>query len=208
MSVGEGIYWCLADAAPDRPLGHVQVFRLDQPAFAGSAELGYWLLPAARGLGVMGRAVDLVRRFAFGGPAEVGWACTAWPQAPTPTTLRRTGCCGGPASGRSPGSARSWHTRVSPTDGLLWELLRDGPVRSAPTIEGRRVRLRGWRLGTAPGWSRVLRPGDRAVARRAPAPVRTERRPGFLSNALETTARGHTVHWALADPPTTRPSAR
>lgn len=202
MSVGEGIYWCLADAASDRPLGHVQVFRLDQPAFAGSGELGYWLLPAARGLGIMGRAVDQARRFAFAAPAEGGLglhrlaAGTDADNAASNRVLRRAGF--------RP-IAREHEIMAHPgephSDGLLWELLRDGPARSAPVIEGRRVRLRGWRLGDS---ARVVEgccdPVTAQWLGALPRPYGPNDALEFLSNALATTARGTTVHWALADP--------
>ena len=87
------------------------------------------------------------------------------------------------------------------SDGLLWELLRDGPARTAPVIEGRQVRLRGWRLGDS---ARVVEgccdPVTAQWLGALPRPYGPNDALEFLSNALATTARGTTVHWALADP--------
>lgn len=65
MAQSSGIYWCIADPDIDEPLGHVQVQRLDADYTRGTGELGYWLHPSARGLGLLQEALDLVIAHAF-----------------------------------------------------------------------------------------------------------------------------------------------
>jgi len=59
---GAGVYWCAADDA-DRCVGWFGLMDLDRAA--GSAEVGYWVHPAARGRGVATAAVTLVTAHAF-----------------------------------------------------------------------------------------------------------------------------------------------
>lgn len=66
---GQVTNWCIADLATDRALGHMLL--IDENQEAGSAEIGYQLLPSARGRGVATRAGRLVLAHAFG-PTERG----------------------------------------------------------------------------------------------------------------------------------------
>lgn len=56
---GEGVFWCLADPGDDSVFGAIHVFRLGRPR-RPAGRVGYWLLPAARGRGVLAEALDLV----------------------------------------------------------------------------------------------------------------------------------------------------
>lgn len=82
MALGESVHWCIADPGldpgrdpgsdpADRPVGRIQLFRMDHAASAGNAMLGFTLLPAARGQGVLARTLDLLVPHAFA-PRERG----------------------------------------------------------------------------------------------------------------------------------------
>lgn len=58
-----GVYWCAADTY-DACVGSFGLMSIDLAA--GSAEVGYWVHPAARGRGVATTAVRLVCAYAFG----------------------------------------------------------------------------------------------------------------------------------------------
>lgn len=67
-ATGSGITWALADPDDDRMLGVVTAFDLDAE---GTAEVGYWTHPEARGRGLATEACALVVRHCFV-PAEDG----------------------------------------------------------------------------------------------------------------------------------------
>lgn len=69
---GQGIVWCIADAASDRPLGAMLVFSPSGPLSEPGAELGYFLYPSARGRGVATAAGDLAVEHAFAPLAKGG----------------------------------------------------------------------------------------------------------------------------------------
>jgi RimJ/RimL family protein N-acetyltransferase len=55
--------WAVVDAGTGELLGSVSLHSIDREQ--GTAEVGYWTAPAARGRGVAGRAVDAACRWAF-----------------------------------------------------------------------------------------------------------------------------------------------
>lgn len=67
-ATGSGITWALADPDNDRMLGVVTAFDLDAE---GTAEVGYWTHPVARGRGLATEACGLLVRHCFV-PAEHG----------------------------------------------------------------------------------------------------------------------------------------
>jgi ribosomal-protein-alanine N-acetyltransferase len=58
---GNGLVWCIADAADDRCLGSIGLEGLG--SYAPRAEIGYWAHPQARGRGLVTDAVRLVTRY-------------------------------------------------------------------------------------------------------------------------------------------------
>lgn len=61
-AVGGGYNWCIADRATDHALGSAVLFGAELSS--GSAELGYQLVPSARGRGAAKHAAGLVTEFA------------------------------------------------------------------------------------------------------------------------------------------------
>ncbi|AIG76500.1 Hypothetical protein AJAP_18160 [Amycolatopsis japonica] len=55
--------WAVVDAREDRPVGQVGLRAIS--LFEASAQLSYWVLPAARGAGIAGDAVAALTRWAF-----------------------------------------------------------------------------------------------------------------------------------------------
>ncbi|HYQ33687.1 MAG TPA: GNAT family N-acetyltransferase, partial [Lapillicoccus sp.] len=64
-AAGNTLTCAVADATTDRLLGGVDIGRLDVPLFAGTGILGFWLLPDARGGGVVGKALELLIPYAW-----------------------------------------------------------------------------------------------------------------------------------------------
>lgn len=70
-AAGTGAFWCLADPADDTCIGSLAVMGIVRGPGVAHAEVGYWLLPAARGRGVMTEAVRLGAQYALS-PATAG----------------------------------------------------------------------------------------------------------------------------------------
>ena len=64
-SLGTKVTWAVADRDTDRLVANVGFFRLIDPMFPGTAEIGYWSHPDARGRGLLGEAVELAIDHAF-----------------------------------------------------------------------------------------------------------------------------------------------
>ena len=68
-SEGTRMSWCVADRESDQALGNVALFQFEPD---GTAEVGYWAHPTARGRGVLSRSVRLVADWALA-PAPRGF---------------------------------------------------------------------------------------------------------------------------------------
>lgn len=68
MARGTDLHWMIADPQSDLLLGTVSLMHLQD----GTAEVGYWAHPEARGRGVMTEAVRLAARHAFIDPEDGG----------------------------------------------------------------------------------------------------------------------------------------
>jgi RimJ/RimL family protein N-acetyltransferase len=71
MAIGTGIEWCIADLETDRALGSAVLFSRDGSLTGDVAEVGYQLLPSARGRGVAKAAARLVIDHALA-PTDAG----------------------------------------------------------------------------------------------------------------------------------------
>jgi RimJ/RimL family protein N-acetyltransferase len=157
-AAGSSVSWAIADPYTDDLLGGLDLARLDVALFAGTGVLGYWLLPAARGRRVAGRALELLVPYAFRPTDEGGLglhqitAGCAVDNRASARVLRRAGFA-------SVGTERqALLVNGAPEDELVFDLLatdnrdeqRVEPGR-IPVIETDRFRLRPWRADDIPG---------------------------------------------------------
>jgi RimJ/RimL family protein N-acetyltransferase len=125
MASGTGIDWAIADAASDRALGQMTVFARGSTLTGDAAEIGYQLVPSARGKGIAKEACRLAIAHAFA-PQDRGGlglrrltAETAADNAASNAVLRAAGFT---QFGRE--HATDLLPDGSFEDGLHWELLR------------------------------------------------------------------------------------
>lgn len=71
-SLGQELTWAVVDRDTDRFVADVGFFRLADKMCPGSAEIGFWAHPDARGQGLVGEAVRLALGHAFRPKAEGG----------------------------------------------------------------------------------------------------------------------------------------
>ena len=164
MAHGGGVYWCIADPDLGEPLGHVQIEGLNVDFTRGTGQLGYWLRPGSRGLGILQEALDLVTAHAFAprtddaGASGLGLhrlqAGTDIGNRSSARALRRAGF-------RQVATERAVLARPDgePAGALTFEMLR-GDDRLAQSIEPAVVpTLRTARLVLRP-WAATDRPGE------------------------------------------------
>ncbi|GAA4408519.1 hypothetical protein GCM10023168_26050 [Fodinibacter luteus] len=126
MSLGVMLSWCVADAATDAALGEVLVFVTEGTLDDDTAELGYQVLPSARGRGVATAAARVVVEHAFVPRADGGLgmrrlvAQTADDNVASNVVLDRLGFT---IWGRETAADVLPDGRA--VDALHWELLRD-----------------------------------------------------------------------------------
>lgn len=124
MASGQGIYWCIADAETDLPLGLAILFDREGTLGPLTGEVGYWLYPRARGRGVMGATMRLLVEHAFTPESKGGLglrrltAGTAADNEASNSVLRRAGF---EVWGREPAVDELPDGTLA--DGLHWYLL-------------------------------------------------------------------------------------
>ncbi len=204
-AAGNTLSCAVADAATDRLLGGVDIGRLDVPLFAGTGTLGFWLLPDARGGGVVGKALELLIPYAWRpvddgglGLYQLTAGCAAGNRA-SARALRRAGFA-------LVGTERqAIRVDESADDALVFDLLAsdDRDARRVqpgrlPVIETEQFRLRPWTSGDVPDPDegpdpaslRYMPPGAHPDASTFPAWLRRRE--------LGQDADEH-LNWAIAD---------
>ncbi len=218
MARGEGVRWCLADRASDAVLGHLELTGLRHPGHPGTGRLRHWLLPAARGRGLLGEALSLLAGHAFAIRAEDDHAGAGGlglhrvlaqadlDDLASQRVLRRAGF-------REVALLRE--TRAATTDSpahdeALFELLRTDDVAAqsisplaVPDLETARVRLRSWREDDAPRVDDVL---DADAARWVPERgIPTPQTfSAWLRRRRRLADRRLALNWCIADRATDR----
>ena len=201
---GESIVWAITDPATGAVLGCIEVFRLNHPGRGRSGMVGYWVLPAARGRGVLARAVDAVVAHAFMdveasglGVPRLAAGC-AQDNLASAGVLRRAGF-------REIGTERILLPSGEEDANLLFDVLatddragqRVHPARP-PVLETDHLRLRPWRDtdGPAPGDG-----PDDASRRFMPAGAHPDGEgfPAWLRLRRGQMAQGDSVNWCVAD---------
>lgn len=212
MAGGEAIVWCVADARTDRPLGGIQLFRMNLPMLRGSAMLAYWLQQSARGRGHAAAALELLVSHAFSSPSDGGLG------------LRRIGANADVENLASQRVLRAGGFRAigtvsglpayddgSVSDEVEFELLstddRDSQRARAlpvPTLRTARLVLRAWSEQDAPATE--PEPDSQAAAAMGvePRPPAAGYRSWLLRERSDELA-GTGVEWCIVDAGTERP---
>ncbi len=156
-AAGYAVVCAIADAATGELLGGVDLSRLAVPLFAGTAVVGFWLLPEGRGRGAVSTALELLIPYAWQpvpdgglGLHQLTAACAVGNRA-SARVLRRAGFA-------LAGTERQQIRVDGMTDDLLvFDLLATDDreaqrVRPAslPVIETARFRLRPWTAEDVP----------------------------------------------------------
>ena len=224
MDAATDLHWCIADLTSDAMLGNIQIFRMGplQDRFQG--ELGYWLRPGARGLGIIGEALRPVIAHAFT-PVENGGlglvrlhAATDSDNYASQSILRSAGftqwgadhqACRRTDGSLSDGVHFELLASELPTSGLpaSWPLAGADRPATAPlavepvTLEGNGIRLRKWRHTDA---ARVVEAcsDERTrhwLAHSLPSPYTLEHAHSYIAGRSEEAGRGKTLSWCVAD---------
>ncbi|TWE12157.1 GNAT family N-acetyltransferase [Rudaeicoccus suwonensis] len=210
MAAGSAVFWCIADSTSDQALGCIQLLHLDAMLTRGSGLLGYWLYPSARGRGVVGEAIELLRPHAFAdrsdnsGSTGVGLhrlqAGTDVANRASARVLRRAGFR---LAGEEQG-VLTYGDRA-PTGGRTWELLATDDAAEqrvspavVPVLETDRLRLRPWRESDLPGDED--RP-DEAAERFMPAGAMPSPQTfgAWLTRQADRRDSGSAISWCIAD---------
>jgi len=203
---GASVTWAVVDPATDEVLGALEIFRMGSPVTAGSGSLGYWLLEAGRGRGVLAMALDAVIAHAFT-PADCGGlglhrlegGCAVH-DIPSARVMRRAGF-------RVVGEEREALSLGAGGRGSLirFDLLAtdDRPQQrvepiAVPVLETEQLRLRPWRDTDVPADDEGP---DEASVRFMPAGAHPDAAafPAWLARQRARMEEGELVTWCLAD---------
>ena len=200
------IEWTGDDGTP-RYAGTIDLRPIAAPS---AGELGFGLHPAARGRGVMSRAVRLVVAYAFGTPVwgapvtRVHWRAVVgnWGSRRAAWTAGFTfhGTIPGshPDPNGGPEALDTWTGSIAAGEPLSPQV----PWLSATRIEGERVRLRPWRLDDVD----AVEPRDADPEHWMPSRsiLRRETFATWVHNREERMAEGTGIDWCVADRETDR----
>jgi RimJ/RimL family protein N-acetyltransferase len=204
-AAGYAVGWAIADAATDAMLGGVELTRLATPLFAGTGIVGFWLLPAARGRGAVGGALELLLPYAWRPVADGGLglhqltAGCAVGNRPSARALRRAGFV-------LAGTERQ-AIRVDgmTDDALVFDLLATDDREAQrvdpaplPVIETERFRLRPWTSDDVPAADEGP---DPASMRFMPPGVHPDATtfPSWLRRRQVSQDADEHLNWAIAD---------
>ncbi len=206
---GEAIAWCVADRSHDRALGYLGVFRMGPQSERFDAEVGYYLVPGARGHGYVAEALEAAVGHAFTAVADGGLGLTRL-HAGTDAHNHASQASLERAGFRRWGADRQAWRRADGTlsDGAHFELLAtDDRLDRRPrgrrlhevTLEGDQVRLRPWRAGDA---ARVVtacsHPTTWHWLAGLPRPYRLEHALDYIASAHTSAAAGEELKLAVA----------
>jgi RimJ/RimL family protein N-acetyltransferase len=195
---GLELTWAVRETA-DRQLLGVIGLTLDG---AGSGEIGFWLGAAARGQGIMSRAVRLVADHALDA-SGLGLSRLLWQAHVGNWASRRVAWRLGFTV---EGTIRSHLTQRGERRDAWVAVLRPGdttePTRpwfDVPTLRGDQVLLRRWRDSDADAAVEgCTDPVTRHWLGGLPDPYTRETALGYIASREDDHARGRGVHWAVA----------
>lgn len=210
MSTGSMVAWCLADPHHDTPWGWLGIFGIDEPFAYGNAEVGYWLVPQARGRGVLAQALELATQHAFApapqdrtdGVAGLGLHRL---DAMTDARNRRSQAALHRAGWRHVGTEQD-STVYAPGgerfDTERFELLAEPRARQAvevPVVIGDRIRLRAWQPGDVDRIVQACRdPQSQLYLPDLPWDYRQQDARDYVAAMAQEARAGRTVGWCVA----------
>lgn len=212
MADGEAVVWCIADARTDEALGGIQLHRMNQRALGASAQLAYWLHPAARGRGLVQRALEHLIEHAFT-PAAAGGLGLRRIGAGTDAANVASAAVLLGAGFRQTGAGRQVLTYDDGSigDETSFELLvtdeREAARRRArptPVLRTDRLVLRPWSAADAPDSDPEPDAAAAATMGSEPRPPRTDFE-AWLARVRTRALDGTSVRWCITDAQTDRP---